>query len=191
MRNYKIIGLDLSLTSPGMSCLQVNEDGTYTFIDFDTCKTDSKEPWYVRLNRINTTILRFVFKHKPKQIIIENYSYGSSNGREIAGEVHGVTIFNLLEQGFPPENLHRNVSPQARAKFFTGKGRATKREVVEAVNAFFGLTFKVKDNDIADACVLAFIGYCINHYAQIEPTLNKEQKEILSKIMDNTGGFLP
>lgn len=172
-----------------MSCLQVNEDGTYTLIDFDTCKTSADEPWHKRLNRVSTTVLRFVFKHKPKKIFVENYSFGSTNGREIAGEVQGVTLFNLLEHGFPPENLHRNISPQARAKFFTGNGRAKKKEVVQAVNAFFGLSFLMKDNDIADACILAFIGYCINHYDLVEPTLNTDQKDILKKVIENKGGF--
>lgn len=172
-----------------MACLQVNEDLSYEFIAFGNCKTDSKEHWHTRMKRIKDTILQFVSEHKPKQIIVENYSFGSRNGREVAGEVHGVTLFHLLDNGFPPENIHRNVSPQGRAKFFTGKGKATKREVVEAVNEYFGLNFLVKDNDIADACVLAFIGYCINHYDQIEPKLNKTQKEVLKKVMENKGGF--
>ena len=186
---YNIIGLDLSLTSPGMACLQVNEDGSYQLIDFATCKTTADEPWKQRLSRVSTTVLQFVFKHTPKKIFVENYSFGSTNGREIAGEVHGVTLFNLLEHGFPREHLHRNISPSSRAKFLTGNGRAKKSEVVKAVNELFGLNFKMKDNDIADACILAFIGYCITHYDLLEPTLNKDQKDIIKKVMENRGGF--
>ena len=186
---YNIVGLDLSLTSPGMACLQVKEDGTYELLDFATCKTAADESWHTRLKRVNTTTLEFVVKHLPKQIFVEGYSYGSVMGREIAGEVHGVTLFQLLEQGFPPQNIHRSITPQARAKFLTGNGRASKGEVVKAVNEFFGLNLRVKDNDIADACVLAFIGYCINHFDTVEPTLNKDQKAILKKVMENKGGF--
>lgn len=185
MRSYNIVGIDYSLTSPGVACLKVNEDLTYELVAFDNCTTDSKEEWFVRLDRVQSMVSRFVFKHKPKQLSIENYSYGSTNGRETAGEVHGISIFKLIEQGFPAEHIHRDISPQARAKFFTGNGRAKKGEVTRAVNAFFGTNFKVtKENDIADACVLAYIRYCINHYAQIEHTLTKEQKEVLKKIME-------
>ena len=186
---YNIIGLDLSLTSPGMACLQVREDGSYKLLDFAMCKTSSDESWKTRLKRINTTVLEFVYAHQPKQIFVEGYSYGSINNREVLGEVHGVTLFHLLETGFPPENLYRSISPQARAKFLTGNGRAKKSEVVKAVNELFGLTLRVKDNDIADACVLAFIGYCINHFDTVEPTLTKEQKEIIKKVIHHKGGF--
>lgn len=184
MKNYNIVGVDFSLTSPGVACLKVNEDLSFEFIGFDTCKTTSDEEWFIRLNRVKTTVLGFIFKHKPKFVSVENYSFGSTNGREIAGEVHGTVLFKLFENGYPPERVFRDISPQARAKFFTGKGRATKSEVTKAVNEFFGFNFKMKENDIADACVLAYIRYCINHYTQLEPKLNKHQKEIINKILE-------
>lgn len=189
MPRYNIVGLDLSLTSPGLCCLQVGEGGTYFFTDFTTCKTTSDEPWHIRIKRIVDTILLFVAEHKPKRIMIENYSYGSKNGREVAGEVHGAVILSLIQLGFPPENIFRAVSPQSRAKFFTGNGRAVKGDVVRAFNAQFGFNFKVKDNDMVDAGILAFIDYCIVNYTHIEQYLNKDQKEIIKTVSNHKGGF--
>lgn len=189
MKSYNTVGLDLSLTSPGLSCLQVGENGNYFYLDFDSCKTTSDEPWHVRIKRIIDTVLLFVAKHKPKRIMIENYSYGSRNGREVAGEVHGSVIFALIQNGFPPENIFRAVSPQSRAKFFTGNGRAVKGDVVRAFNAQFGFNFKVKDNDVVDAGILAFIDYCIVNYTHIEQYLNKDQKDIIKTVSNNKGGF--
>jgi Holliday junction resolvasome RuvABC endonuclease subunit len=184
MKHYIIVGVDFSLTSPGMSALKVLEDGTFEFIDFDNCTTDSSEDWFSRLQRVQTTVAKFVWKHKPKHISVEGYSYGSTNGRETAGEVQGVSIFKLIENGFPQERIFRDISPQGRAKFATGSGRASKGEVVKAFNEAFGFSFKVKENDIVDACILAYIRYCINHYSLVEPKLNKAQKEVLDKIMN-------
>jgi crossover junction endodeoxyribonuclease RuvC len=182
--SYNIVGVDLSLTSPGLACLTVYEDLSFKFNDFGNCKTNSDEPWFMRLNRVQKTVNHFIWEYKPKFVSVENYSYGSTNGREIAGEVHGVVLYKLFESGFPPERVFRDISPQARAKFFTGNGRATKPQVTKAVNEFFGFNFKMKENDIADACVLAYIRYCINHYTQLEPQLNTEQKKVINKILE-------
>lgn len=191
MKSYKIVGVDFSLTSPGVACMKVNEDLSYEFIDFGNCKTKSDEEWFNRQFKVQRLITEFVHKHKPKQISVENYSYNSTNGREIAGEVHGVALFKLVESGYPANQIYREISPQARAKFFTGNGRAKKTEVVKAVNAYFGFNFKVTtENDIADACILAFIRYCINHYSHVEPNLNKPQKEVLAKIMEKNNKTL-
>ena len=184
MREYKIVGIDFSLTSPGVACLTVKEDGTFYFNDFDNVKTTADEPWFDRLKKVQGMVVRFVYKHKPKQVSIENYSFGSRNGREVAGEVHGTVLYKLFEGGFPPERVFRDISPQARAKFATGNGKANKSQVVKAVNEMFGLNFKVKEDDIADACILAYIRYCINHYDLVEPNLNKEQKEVIAKILE-------
>lgn len=185
MKSYVIAGVDFSLTSPGMSAIRVYENEQMEVLDMHSTKTKSDEDWYVRLNRIQTEILRFIFKHKPKRIYIENYSFGSTNGRETAGEVHGVVLYKLIEAGFPTSRIYRTVAPQALKKFITGKGNATKKEVVEAVNKQFGLSLKQKDNDMADAIVLAYIGYCMNHYRFIEPSLTEEQKEVIAKIQDS------
>jgi crossover junction endodeoxyribonuclease RuvC len=176
------VGLDFSLTSPGMSAIKRHSNGNIEILDMNVVKTKSDEPWFTRRERIETEILRFVFKHKPEKIFVESYSYGSTNGRELAGEVHGICIFALIKGGYPQENIYRVIAPQQLKKFITGKGNATKKQIVEAVNSYFGLSLKNSENDMADAIVLAFIGYCIKYHAQIEHKLNEPQREVLQKI---------
>jgi Holliday junction resolvasome RuvABC endonuclease subunit len=184
-----VVGLDLSLTSTGMSAVRI-KDGKFQILDWANPKTDSKEDWFTRVNRIQTEVVRFIWKHKPSKIFVEGYSFGSRNGRELAGEVNGIILFQLMTNGYPQEDIHKIISPQGRAKFATGNGKGTKSQVVKYVNETFGLSLKVsKENDIADAIVLAFIGYSILHYNQIEPTLNKPQKEVLQKIFEKHGGL--
>lgn len=183
LNNDIFVGLDFSLTSPGMSAIRRHSNGVIEVLDMTVVKTKSEEDWFTRRNRIETEILRFVFKHKPIKVIVESYSYGSTNGRELAGEVHGICLFNLIKQGFPQENIHRVVAPQQLKKFITGKGNASKKQIVEAVNEYFGLSLKLSENDMADAIVLAFIGYCIHHYDLVERKLTVPQKEVLQKIL--------
>lgn len=167
-----------------MSAIRRHSNGTIEVLDMHVVKTKSTEDWFTRRNRIETEILRFVFKHKPLKIFVESYSYGSTNGRELAGEVHGICLFNLIKHGYPQENIYRVVAPQQLKKFITGKGNVTKEEIVVAVNNYFGLSLKNSENDMADAIVLAFIGYCIHHYSQVEHNLNEPQKEVLQKIFE-------
>lgn len=180
--NDVVVGLDFSLTSPGMSAIRF-EGSKLNIIDTGMVKTKSDESWFTRRERIETEILRFVLKHKPVKIFVENYSFGSKNGRELAGEVHGICIYSLIKSGYPQQDIHRVVSPQQLKKFITGRGNAKKPEIVKAVNEYFGLSLKNSENDIADAIVLAFIGYCILRYPQVEQKLNEPQKEVLQKIL--------
>jgi crossover junction endodeoxyribonuclease RuvC len=181
--NEIYVGLDFSLTSPGMSAIRRHSNGALEIIDAGCVKTKPTEDWFTRRERIETEILRFVFKHNPVKIFVENYSFGSTNGRELAGEVHGICIFALIKGGYPRENIYRVVAPGALKKFITGKGNAKKPVVVDAVNKFFGLNLKKTEDDIADAIVLAFIGYCIQYYSQVEHQLNASQKEVIDKIL--------
>jgi Holliday junction resolvasome RuvABC endonuclease subunit len=184
-----VVGLDLSLTSTGMAAVRIKGE-TFQILEWANPKTSATEDWFTRMMHIQTDVVRFVFKHKPSKIFVEGYSYGSRNGRELAGEVNGIVLYQLIAGGFPQQNIHKMISPQGRAKFATGKGNGTKSEVVNYVNQTFGLSLKVKENDIADAIILAFIGYCILHTDRLEHVLNKPQKEVLHKIIEKYGGVI-
>lgn len=184
MRTYTIVGLDFSLTSPGMGALQVNEDLTIQLLGYDTLKTNSKEAWFDRVNRIQTQITRFVGKYKPSSVYIENYSYGSTNGRETAGEVHGVVLFNLMHKGYPKERIHRNISPTGLKKFVTGNGNALKPDMVAWANKRFNLNLKISENDIADALAIAYVGFHINHFSELKEKMTVEQIEVVENILN-------
>lgn len=178
----KIMGLDLSLTSPGMAVLQAN--GTkIQLLDYLNIKTSANEHWFTRRQKISLTIQDFVTKHHPEVIFIENYSYGSRNGRELAGEVHGIVIYDLINKGFSQDNIYRVISPTQLKKFIVRKGNATKEQVVESINTLFDLELKKNQDDIADAIGIAFIGYCMFYFQEVEQFLDKQQLEVMNKIL--------
>lgn len=179
------VGLDLSLTSPGMALIREKDDNTIHVVDTKNIKTTKDEDWFTRHTRVREAVMEFVFMSRPRAIFVENYSFGSSNGREIAGEVHGNVLYKLIEEGYPQDRIFRVIAPTRLKKFATGKGNEKKkRPIVEFVNKTFGLNLRVKDNDIADAVVLAFMGYCMFNYPKVEHKLKKYQKETITALIE-------
>ena len=76
----------------------------------------------------------------------------------LAGAVYmklvSAVIFNKHQINF--------VMPTEARKNFGLLPKSTKGHIVKAVNAKFGTAFKLKDNDEADAVVLAYHGWYVN-----------------------------
>lgn len=144
MRN--VVGLDLSLTSTGLSY-----GGTYIAIR-------SKHTGVERLNDICKEIAEFVSTIIDPVVVIEGYSFGSRNSQSHSiGELGGTVKLTLWGMGIP----FVIVPPTARAKFATGKGNASKSEVVSAVSARTGIVWEgAGADDKCDAWILEEIGRC-------------------------------
>lgn len=135
-----ILGLDLSLTSTGWSC------------DEATGNLVSKETGTGRLFDLRLQLIDVLLEFKPDLIAIENYSFGSRNSRAHAiGEWGGVVRVLLWDKGFP----YIEIPPTCRAKFATGKGNASKGEVMSAISARTGIIWSGKGaEDRCDAWIL-------------------------------------
>lgn len=201
MRKYIVVGLDFSLTSPGVAALEVDEAFNITVKGMDSVKTKADEAWFARLDKVYKCVRQFVAEHKPKSVFVENYSFGSTNGREVAGEVHGVCLFNLIQAGYPADRIHRVISPQGLKKFVAGKGSTRKKpvlqpgeeapkkvdpkqEMVDWANARFGLALKLKDHDMADALALAYVGIHITHFEELKDRMTEKQIEVVDTILN-------
>lgn len=137
-----VVGIDPSLTSTGIATDEL-----------EAIHTDMKGP--ARLVRIRDRILDIVCA-EDVGVVIEGYSFAQRNTRaHAAGELGGVIRVALYESGIP----YVDVPPPNRAKFATGKGNASKSEVVSAVSARTGLVFAGKgSDDLCDAWVLQEMG---------------------------------
>jgi Holliday junction resolvasome RuvABC endonuclease subunit len=145
-----VMGLDLSLSGTG-SCILKNGELIYS----KTTKTEPKNSWYERIQKIRDEIIWVTHHHKPEFAFIENYSFGSKFGREIAGEVHGNVLWVLEEYKVP---YFRTLSPSQIKSFYTGSGRATKSDVIEALKRKYQIQFKKSEHDQADAYAIAQLG---------------------------------
>lgn len=139
-----VLGLDLSLTSTGYSYGE--QTGT---VSFDATGLE-------RLFLIKQEIERLINSLDVKAVILEGYSFASRSGQAFSiGELGGVVKLLFWQIGVPCVI----VPPTCRAKFATGKGNASKLEVLSAISARTG---KIWSNpgadDKCDAWILQEMG---------------------------------
>jgi Holliday junction resolvasome RuvABC endonuclease subunit len=178
LKNLKVMGLDLSLTSPGIAVTRGGE-----LVESLSIKTTTDDSWFVRINTVATNIVDKAVQHDPDFIFIENYSFNSKFGRELAGEVHGVVLHQLFSHGY--DNIFRTISPTQLKTYTTGDSKATKKAMIQGVLDSYGVKFKQSQNDQADAFALAKMA---EKLVQIECGLTfilpKHQKVALEKAQE-------
>jgi Holliday junction resolvasome RuvABC endonuclease subunit len=139
-----VVGLDLSLRSTGVA------------IEGEAFALACNATGMARLAWIREMLLARIMETNNPVVCVEGYSFGSRNSQaHAAGELGGVVRLALWEAGVP----YVDVPPTCRAKFATGKGNASKAEVVSAVSARTGLVWSGKGaDDCCDAWILREMG---------------------------------
>jgi Holliday junction resolvasome RuvABC endonuclease subunit len=152
-----VVGLDLSLTSTGMS------DG---FVSRAT-QTGKDNPIESRLKYIRSSVGRFVSGQDPERpwadlVVIEAgaFSRNLQTGHEELAALRYLIRVLMTEYYIP----FAMVPPTTLKAYTAGHGKATKSEMVTALYERHGVDLsgvKVKDGryDIADATALAAMGY--------------------------------
>lgn len=161
-----IMGLDLSLTSTGVAV-----NGTTSIIMTPTKGVE-------RLVLISSKLREIVNENRVNLVILEGYSFASRHSHAHSiGELGGVVKVMLWRESVP----FVEVPPTSRAKFATGKGNASKDEVISSISAKTGIVFKgAGGNDECDAWVLQEMGKV--HFGLSSLTWTKEQMSALDKI---------
>jgi crossover junction endodeoxyribonuclease RuvC len=172
----KIMGLDLSLTSTGTSI-----DGVTSIIMTPTKGTE-------RLILISSKLREVVRENKVKAVIIEGYSFASRNSQAHSiGELGGVVRVMLWKEAIP----YVEVPPTSRAKFATGRGNASKDEVISSISAKTGKIFRGGGgNDECDAWVLEEMAKTklgISSWSWTKEQLSSLDKIDWSPILTNKG----
>jgi len=135
-----VAGIDLSLTSTGYS------------INGDTGVISTAAKGAERLSYISSTILGLCRDFDISVAIIEGYSFASRNSQAHSiGELGGAVRMRLWESNI----AYVDVPPTCRAKFATGKGNASKHEVISSISAKTGIVWSgAGSDDRCDAWVL-------------------------------------
>jgi Holliday junction resolvasome RuvABC endonuclease subunit len=134
------VGLDLSLTSTGYSCGETRK----------IISTKNKGPQ--RLHDISIDLSILLVELDDPAVAIEGYSFASRNSQAHAiGELGGVVRLTLWNLGIP----YVEIPPTCRAKFATGRGNASKGEVLSSVSARTGFVWSGSGaDDLCDAFIL-------------------------------------
>lgn len=153
------MGLDLSLTSTGYSC------------GLERCIISTKTKGAERLDVISLEILNKVLQLENPVVVLEGYSFASRNSQAHAiGELGGCVRLRLWNNRIP----YIEVPPTCRAKFATGKGNASKGEVMSAVSARTGIVWQGQGaDDLCDAFLLEEMGLTYMNQSRYPwPSLN-------------------
>jgi Holliday junction resolvasome RuvABC endonuclease subunit len=146
----KVMGLDLSLTSTGLS------------VDGETFVIASKEKGPARLIEISRTIVSLALKEKVGLVAIEGYAFAARNSQAFSiGELGGVVRAQLYANNIP----YIEIPPTCRAKFATGRGNASKNDVISAISAKTGIVWSGSgSDDKCDAWILEEM--VLSHYGR-------------------------
>lgn len=141
-----ILALDLSLTSTGFC-----HNGETGVISVD--KTGPHRLWLIK-REVEDLVIRF----KIDVVVLEGYSFASRNSQAHSiGELGGVIRLLIWELGKPLVVI----PPTCRAKFATGKGNASKNEVISSISAKTGLIWSNPGaDDKCDAWVMEEMVLC-------------------------------
>lgn len=151
------VGVDPSLTSPGLAILEQDGSLRGTF-SLATKKLRGGE----RLAAIYTWALELLPDCTGSwkgRAVIEGYAIKANNRPFDLGEAGGVLRLALTIRGIPYE-----VAPPATVKkFITGNGQATKEQVAAAIKRNWGFSFK--NDDEADAYGMARMATAVKQSA--------------------------
>lgn len=147
----KIVGLDLSLTSTGISSICPKVLSIVTRIE----KTSSSMSYMGRYNKLIESIKSEIPSNGDIIFFIEGYSFGSfgkSSSASYLIELSGILKYDLWKAGIS----YKIVPPTLLKKFITGKGNAKKEDIKLHIYKRYGMEFAVSDS--ADAYGLMALG---------------------------------
>jgi Holliday junction resolvasome RuvABC endonuclease subunit len=186
MVDYKVVGIDLSLTSTGL--VSAGDEVKLARIRSSAPKTakhprtnkplpPTLEQRRERLGLLCAKILTFVMLEEPGLACIEAPAYSSNTG-----SMHDRSgLWWLVVNGlFANEIPVAEITPTQRAKYATGKGTNDKDKVLAAVIRRYP-DVDVTGNDVADALALAAMGR--RRFGRpLEESLPKPNLEAMDKV---------
>ena len=162
MSNRFAVGLDLSLTSSGIAAISL-DDPTAMFTERVRSrgkKTDTLTDHLNRLDRTSARISELVAACDPAVVVVET-AYFSTENDSSAHRRAGLwwAVVGSIERSVPIID----VAPAQLKKWLTGRGDATKDQMVgTVVNKWGRDVFAGEHNDDrADALAAASLGACI------------------------------
>jgi crossover junction endodeoxyribonuclease RuvC len=151
----RVLGLDLSLTSPGFAIIEVKK-GKPRLIKTANFTTNADTAQALRYEEIEAFTLLFIRENKPFDVIAREIWPPSRNYAQ-NNKIHGAWAAverALSRYGY---EVNEHLTPSNVKKTVTGNGSAKKPEVAESVRQILGLPaeHKFDSDDHSDAAAIA------------------------------------
>ncbi len=147
----RIVGLDISLNSSGISILESNSLKTFRIEPTGITRREKLASIYEQFSNIWNEL-----GYIDLVVIEESISTKYINIVQKIMGVHGVVLATMAAAGVNCNILY--VHPISLKKYVTGSGRASKEEIQKVIEAKTGITLQY---DESDATALVYIGMAV------------------------------
>ncbi|MFH0980211.1 MAG: crossover junction endodeoxyribonuclease RuvC [Planctomycetota bacterium] len=148
----EVCGVDPGLNVSGYAVVRAGGNGIQ-IIDAGVCRTSAREPLETRLARIESDFAELFAQHAPAVVAVEKLyaHYKHPRTAVMMGHVRGVILAAAARHGIAV----RGYAATQVKRFLTGNGRASKRQMQEAVMRELNLRALPEPPDVADALAVA------------------------------------
>lgn len=148
-----ILGIDPGTATTGYALLQIEDSSTPIpiLLESSTLKTPAKMDMHDRLHKIFNEMNLILDKYSPSIMVIERLFFNTNAKTAMTvGQARGVVLLAAASRGIAVEEY---TALEAK-KVITGYGRASKKEMQEAVRKYMRLREIVKSDDANDAVAM-------------------------------------
>ena len=146
----RIIGIDPGLARVGYGVIEVIKEEK-SLLDCGIIETTKNHKEEDRLNEIFQDLKHLIIKWKPDYAAVEKFFFYKSSTTISVVQARGVILMTLGSLDIPISEY----APSQIKHTITGSGRASKREVLDAVMISLKLKYAPKPDDSADALAIA------------------------------------
>lgn len=147
----KIIGIDPGTARMGYSVIHVKRKAPI-MLETDVIITPAGMEMQKRLKILYKGVNSVVRQHSPQIMVIEKLFFNTNAKTAISvGQARGVAMLAAANKNL---DVMEYTALEAK-RLLTGYGRATKKEMQEAVREILGLKDKIKSDDANDALAIA------------------------------------
>jgi len=173
-----IVAIDPSLTGTAIaSGCEADEIQVWRFSSKKI--GDSLEDRFARYSLLVDRIVARIVVCKPQVILLEGYSYGSTNAHQPIYEFGACLRLRLLETSKLFTDLIE-VPPTSLKKFVTGKGNAGKEQMAAFAAKRWGVAFHSNDEtDAYSLCMMGMVAFGV----VVGTAADRKAVEVVSKMI--------
>ena len=146
------IGIDPGLGTTGYGIVKLEEDGSFTTLDYGVILTPTKQPMATRLLVLFDEMTQLLDTHQPDVAAVEKLFFARNITTAISvGQARGVAMLALAKAGLEVIEF----SPPEIKQAVTGYGNAAKRQIQIMVQSLLNLDELPKPDDAADGLAVA------------------------------------